>query len=159
MKALIRLNSALIVGCLRVFFWLHWAMIPKGIIKPYEGTILTTGKVCCVQYLLVFRLVSGYRGERLISGLRRKDWILRALLLAVTSLWPQKVSSIGEFFSARWKLLLISDQAKNLVKNWFEGRGSMSRFQPHPDFIRRHRLLLLVKVNVANSVKKETNDW
>ena len=26
----------------------------KGIIKPNEGTILTTGKVRCVQYLLVF---------------------------------------------------------------------------------------------------------
>ena len=34
----------------------------------------------------------GYTGERLILGLRRKDWILRAfnLLLAVKSLWPQK---------------------------------------------------------------------
>ena len=110
MKALIRLNSALIVGCL-----------PKGIINPYEGTILTTGKVCCVQYLLVFRLVSGYTGERLISGLRRKDWILRALLLAVAGLWPHKVGSRGEIYSARWKLLLISDQAKD--------GGSMSPFQ------------------------------
>ena len=105
-------------------------MIPKGIIKPYEGTILTTGRVCCVQYLLVFRLVSGYTGERLISGLRRKDWILRALLLAVTSLWRHKVGSRGEIYSARWKLPLISDQAKDLVKNWFEGGGSMSPFQP-----------------------------
>ena len=26
----------------------------KGIIKPNEGTVLTTGKVRCVQYLLVF---------------------------------------------------------------------------------------------------------
>ena len=84
-------------------------MIPKGIIKPYEGTILTTGKVCCLQYLLVFRVVSGYTSERLISGLRRKDWILRALLLAVTSLWRHKVGSRGEIYSARWKLLLISD--------------------------------------------------
>ena len=159
MNVLITLNSAFIVGCLGVFFGCIEQSFPEGIIKPYEGTILTTGKVCCLQYLLVFRLVSGYTGERLISGLRRKDWILRALLLAVTSLWPQKVSSMGEFFSARWKLLLISDQAKNLVKNWFEGRGSMSPFQPHPDFIRHHRLLLLVKVNVANSVKKETSHW
>ena len=106
-------------------------MIPKGIIKPYEGTILTTGKVCCVQYLLVFRLVSGYTGERLISGLRQKDWILRASrLLAVTSLRRHKVGSRGVIYSARWKLLLISDQAKDLVENWFEGGGSMSPFQP-----------------------------
>ena len=53
----IRLNSALIVGC------------------------------------LVFRLISGYTGERLIPSLRRKDCTLRALVLAVTSLWPHKVGS------------------------------------------------------------------
>ena len=66
--------------------------------KPYEGTILTSSKVCCVQYLLVFRLLSGYTGERLIPGLRWKDWILRALLLAVTSLWPHKVGSRVEIY-------------------------------------------------------------
>ena len=59
--------------------------------------------LCCVlyfsmQYLLVFRLLSGYTGERLIPGLRRKDWILRALLLAVTSLWPHKVGSRVEIY-------------------------------------------------------------
>ena len=39
----------------------------------------------------------GYTGERLIPGLRRKDGILQAfsLLLAVKSLWPQKLSSRG----------------------------------------------------------------
>ena len=95
-------------GCLEQGF-------PEGIIKPYEGTILTTGKVCCVQYLL------GYTGERLIPGLRRKDWILRTLLLAETRLWPHKVGSRGEIYSARWKLMLISDQAKDLVKNCFGG--------------------------------------
>ena len=54
-----------------------------------------------MQYLLVFRLISGYTGERLIPGLRRKDWILRALLLAVTSLWPHKVGPKVEIYSAR----------------------------------------------------------
>ena len=63
MNALIRLNSAVIVGCLRVIFGCIEQSFPEGVIKPYEGTILTTGKVCCVQYLLVFRLVSGYRGD------------------------------------------------------------------------------------------------
>ena len=69
-------------------------------------------------------------GERLILGLRRKDWKLRALSLAVTSLWPQKVRARGEIYSARWKFMLISDQAKDLVKNCFEGGGFMSLFQP-----------------------------
>ena len=72
----------------------------------------------------------GYTGERLIPGLRRKDWILRALLLAVTSLWPHKVGSRVEIYSARWKFMLISDQAKDLVKNCVEGGGCMSPFQP-----------------------------
>ena len=111
--------------CLRVFGCFQQSF-PEGIIKSYEGTILTSGKVCCVQYLLVFRLISGYTGERLIPGLRQKDWVLRALLLTVTSLWPRS----GEIYSARWKLILISDQFKDLVKNCFEGGGSMSPFQP-----------------------------
>ena len=88
--------------------------------------MVTSVKVCCVQYLLAFRLIAGYTGERLILGLRRKDWRLRALLLAVTSLWPHRV----EIYSARWKFMLISDQAKDLVKNCVEGGGCMSPFQP-----------------------------
>ena len=72
----------------------------------------------------------GYTDERRIPGLRRKDWKLRALSLAVTSLWPQKVGSRGEIYSARWKFMLISDQAKDLVKNCFEGGGCISPFQP-----------------------------
>ena len=58
-------------------------------------------------------------GERLILDLRRKDCILRALSLAVKSLWPHKAGSWGEIQSARWKLMQISDQAKDLVKNCF----------------------------------------
>ena len=127
----ISLNSSLIVGCLRAFFGYLEQSFPEGIIKPYEGTILTSGKVCCVQCLLVFRLgISGYTGERLIPGLRRKDWILRALSLAVTSLWPHKVVSRVEIYSAGWKFMLISDQVKDLVKNCFEGEGCMFPFQP-----------------------------
>ena len=118
------------MGCLTEFFWLPWQSFPEGIIKPYEGTILTSGKVCCVKYLLVFRLISGYLGERLIPGLRRKDWILRALLLEVTSLWPHKVGSRVEIYSTRWKIMLVSDQAKDLEKNCVQGGGCMSPFQP-----------------------------
>ena len=119
------------MGCCKSFFGCLEQSFPGGIInKPYETTILTSGKVCCVQCLLVFRLISGYTGERLFPGLRRKDWILRTLLLAVTSLWPHKVGSRVEIYSARWKFMLISDQAKDLVKNCVEGRGCMSPFQP-----------------------------
>ena len=42
-----------------------------------------------------------------------------------------KRGSRGEIYSARWKLMLISDQAKDVfVKNCLEGGGSMSPFQP-----------------------------
>ena len=112
------------MGCLRTeFFGCLGQNFPEGIIKPYEETILTSGKVCCVQYLLVFRLICGYTGERVIPGLRRKEWILRALLLAVTSLWPDKVGCRVEIYWARWKFMLISEQAKDLVKNCVEGRA------------------------------------
>ena len=41
---------------------------------------------------------------------------------AVTSLWPQKVVFRTQIYSARTKLKLISDQARDFVKNCFEGR-------------------------------------
>ena len=40
--------------------------------------------------------------ERMIPGLKRKDWIFRALFLAVTSLWPHKVGSKNKIHSVRW---------------------------------------------------------
>ena len=43
--------------------------------------------------------------------MRRKGIILLALMWAVTSLWPQKVAFRGQNYSARAKLMLISDQA------------------------------------------------
>ena len=60
--------------------------------------------------------------------MRQKDRILGALLLAVKSLWPQKVGSRGQIYPVRSKLVLISDQAKDFVKNCLKGRGSMSPF-------------------------------
>ena len=41
---------------------------------------------------------------------------------AVTSLWPQKVGCKSQIYSVRTKLMLISDQARELVKNCIEGR-------------------------------------
>ena len=122
-------------------------------LKPHEETILTSGKMCCVQYLLVFRLISVYTDERLIPGLRRKDWILRALLLVVTSLWAHKVGSSVEIYSARWKFMLISDQAKDLVKNCFEGGGSMSPFQQIYPFDLYNRWVLASQQKVLGPCK------
>ena len=50
----------------------------------------------------------------------------RALLLAVKSLCPHKVGSSGEVYSARWKLMLISDQAwQRLSKKLFGKAGAL----------------------------------
>ena len=109
-------------GCLEQSF-------PEGIIKPYEGPILASAASNIFLYFVSFRDT----GERLIPGLRQKDWILQASLLAVTSLWTHKEGSKGEIHSGR--LMLISDQAKDLVKNCFEGGGlrvSFSTSGLHP---------------------------
>ena len=114
-------------------FWLPWAKFSGRHHSALWRTNSRVCKVCCVQYLLVFRLISGYTGERLIPGLRQKDWILQASLLTVTSLWTHKEGSKGEIHSER--LMLISDQAKDLVKNCFEGGGlhvSFSTSGLHP---------------------------
>ena len=53
----------------------------------------------------------------MISGLRHKGTtVLRALMWAVTSLWPQKEVYRSEIYSARAKLTMISDQARDLVR-------------------------------------------
>ena len=114
-------------------FWLPWAKFSGRHHSALWRTNSRVCKVCCVQYLLVFRLISGYTGERLIPGLRQKDWILQASLLTVTSLWTHKKGSKGEIHSGR--LMLISDQAKDLVKNCFEDGGlhvSFSTSGLHP---------------------------
>ena len=49
--------------------------------------------------------------------------------------WPQKVVFRSQIYSAREKLLLISDQARDLVKNCFEGRSlcvPFKRARPQP---------------------------
>ena len=71
----IRLNSVLIVACLRVFFGCLEQSFQEGI--SLSLIINNSHDWQSLHYLLVFRLFSGYTGERLILGLRRKDWILR----------------------------------------------------------------------------------
>ena len=43
--------------------------------------------------------------------------------MAVTSFWLHIVGSRVEICLARWKFMLISDQAKDLEKKCFEGRA------------------------------------
>ena len=62
--------------------------------------------------------------------------ILRASLWAMTSLWPQKVVFRNQIYSTRAKLMLISDQSRDLVKNCFERRPLCVPFKTarlHPE--------------------------
>ena len=104
------------------FFWLAWARFSEGIIKPVNKQVSRLAKSAASNIFSYF-VSFGYTGERLIPGLRRKDWILRALLLAVKRLWPHKVGSRGEIYSARWKLMLMSDRANDLVKKFLKARA------------------------------------
>ena len=129
-SARIRLNSALGVGCLRVFLAALSKVFRKASLSLMKEQVSRLAKSAPSNVFSYFVSEFGFTGERLIPDLRRKDWILRALFLAVTSLWPHKGGSRNEIYSARWKLMLISDQAKDLVKICFEGGGCMSPFQP-----------------------------
>ena len=87
--------------------------------KSYEGTSLTIGQVyrCPISSSISSHFGQTKRRNTYLV-LRRKGIILRALMWAVTSLWPQKVVCRSQIYSARAKLKLISDQATVL----FEGR-------------------------------------
>ena len=63
-------------------------------------------------------------------GLEAEGIILRASLWVVTSLWSQKVSHSSRIYSAREKLMLISDQARDfVVKILFWRPACMCPFQ------------------------------
>ena len=83
------------------------------------------GKSAVVQYVTVFRLILA---KRVKHWSRAWGIILRALMWAVTSLWPQKVAFRSQNYSARAKLMLISDQARD-CKNLFWRPASMCPFQ------------------------------
>ena len=126
-------SVGVLLRCLRIRIRIFLAALskvfPKASLSLMKEQVSRLAKSAAPNIFSYFASF-GYTGERRIPGLRRKDWKLRALSLAVTSLWPQKVSSRGEIYSARWKFMLISDQVKDLVKNCFEGGGCMSPFQP-----------------------------
>ena len=124
-----RLNSARIVNCLRVFLA---ALSKVKFIRKASSSLMKEQVSRLTKSAgLISSLISSHLATRVkdwSQGLRRKDWILRSLFLAVTSLCPQKVGSRDEIYWAKWKLMLISDQAKDLVKNCVEGEGSMYTF-------------------------------
>ena len=65
---------------------------------------------------------------------------ISSFVFGSTSLRPPKVSSKDEIYSARWKLRLISDQAK--------GGASMSPFQP---------LVYIQDLEQIDCVRRETS--
>jgi len=75
-----------------------------------------------MEWGIVFRLILANRVKYWSRALRQKGIILRALMWAATSLWPQKVVCRSHIYLARAKLMLISEQARDLAKDCFEGR-------------------------------------
>ena len=106
------------MSCLRVFLAASSKVFRNASLSLMKEQVPRLAKSAASNIFSYF-VSFAYTGERLIPGLRRKHWILRALLLAAKSLWLQKVGSRGQIYLARWKLMLISDQAKDLVKNCF----------------------------------------
>ena len=81
---------------------------------------------------------------------------------AVTSLWPQKVAFRSQNYLARAKLMLISDQARDLVKICFEGRRPCVPFKTarlHPgSLINRlcqQSLHVMIYVEKARVIERE----
>ena len=68
-----------------------------------------------VQHVTVFRLILAKRVNHLSRAWDGKA-SLGASLWAVMKLWPRKVVFRSQIYSARAKLMLISDQSRDLVK-------------------------------------------
>ena len=80
-SARIRLNSALVMCCLRVFLAALSKVFRKASLSPMKELVSGLEKSAASNIFSCFFSEFGYTGERLIPGLRRKDWILQALFL------------------------------------------------------------------------------
>ena len=78
-SARIRLNSALVMGCLRVFLAALSKVFRKASLSLMKEQVSRLAKSAASNIFSYFVSEFGYTGERLIPGLRRKDWILREL--------------------------------------------------------------------------------
>ena len=72
----IRLNSALVMGCLRVFLAALSKVFRKASLSLMKEQVSRLAKSAASNIFSYFVSEFGYTGERLIPGLRRKDWIL-----------------------------------------------------------------------------------
>ena len=131
----------------------------KASLSLMKEQVSRLAKSAVVQYVTVFRLILA---KRVKHWSRAWGIILRALMWAVTSLWPQKVAFRSQNYSARAKLMLISDQARDLVKICFEGRRPCVPFKTarlHPgSWINRlcqQSLHVMIYVEKARVIERE----
>ena len=118
-SAHIRLNSALVMGCLRVFMVALSKVFRKASLSLMKEQVSRLAKSAESNIFSYFVSEFGYTDERLIPGSRRKAWIFASFVFGSNKSLASQ-SSIGfrdEIYSARWKLMLILDQAKDLVKH------------------------------------------
>ena len=96
-----------LAACTKVFRNALW-----GLMKEQASRM---GKSAVVQHVTVFCLILAKRVNHWSRDWNRKA-SLGASLWAVTKLWPQKVVFRSQIYSSRAKLMLISDQSRDLVK-------------------------------------------
>ena len=96
------------MGCLSGFFWLLWAKFSRrhhyGLWRNNSAAFNIFSYF--VSFLHWWKTDLWRETEKLLD--------ITSFVVAVKSLWPHKVGARGEIYSARWKLMLISDQAKDL---------------------------------------------
>ena len=95
------------VDCTKVFRNASW-----GLMKEQASRM---AKSAVVQHVTVFRLILAKWVNHWFRAWDGKA-SLGASLWAVTKLWPRKVVFRGQIYSARAKLMLISDQSRDLVE-------------------------------------------
>ena len=95
------------VDCTKVFRNASW-----GLMKEQASRM---AKSAVVQHVTVFRLILAKWVNHWFRAWDGKA-SLGASLWAVTKLWPRKVVFRGQIYSARAKLMLISDQSRDLIE-------------------------------------------
>ena len=152
------------VNFLRFFLAACSKVFRKASLSLMKEQVSRLAKSAVVQYVTVFRLILAKRVKHTDLGLETelKGIILWALTWAVTSLWPQKVTFRSQNYSARAKLMVISDQARDLVKICFEGRRPCVPFKTarlHPgSWINRlcqQSLHVMIYVEKARVIERE----
>ena len=97
-------------------------------------------KSAVVQYVSVFRLILAKRMKHTDLGLETERHHIVSFDVGGDEVWPQKETFRSQNYSARAKLMVISDQARDLVTICFEDRRPCVPFKTarlHPEILNK----------------------